>query len=396
MARTWILQDTRSGAVGDVVGNFNTFHGTNIYFSIDVSGDGLVIKWTPTAFTDISGATFNSLEITGLTIFNSSLYALCVNATLTEAYVYQYSSGTSWTLRTTVSGLSGAGTYSIDSDSSRIVVALNDGSNSYVYASTDGTSWAAQTAAGGSFTTFNVGGMIGDAQGTYSTELVIFDENCWHFSGGNDWAKLNGGAVTAGRLAGFADNYSWFHDGANTLNYSSDWGENYLGASGTVTTTGRVFVQTLEADIEAYVLGDDAAYAYVSSSKTWNNDGTPSAADNIKLLADLGGTIYALVQNGDDAEIYSGGALTPIPAVYAKFYFGKGPGEGVLEEKFTMPFPRIRPGAMTLKEALGTIVIGTAEPAAEAVIYSNYPYVTGTAMSSGHPTGTSISSLKWI
>jgi hypothetical protein len=83
-------------------------------------------------------------------------------------------------------------------------------------------------------------------------------------------------------------------------------------------------------------------------------------------------------------------------ATYAKFYFGVGPGEGVLSEKFAMPFPGVRPGAMTLNQSLGTVVIGGDEPATEAIVYSNYPYVTGTAMSVNHPTGTTVTSLKWI
>jgi hypothetical protein len=86
------------------------------------------------------------------------------------------------------------------------------------------------------------------------------------------------------------------------------------------------------------------------------------------------------------------------PAIsYAKFYHGQGPGEGVLADKFTLPFSGVNPGAMTLDQSLGTVVIGTkAGDGGQAAVYSSFPYPTGTAFDTNLPSGTSITSMKWV
>lgn len=74
------------------------------------------------------------------------------------------------------------------------------------------------------------------------------------------------------------------------------------------------------------------------------------------------------------------------------FYFG----QGTLEEKFTLPFSGVHPKAMTLDKALGTVVIGSKVASTDPIIYSQYPYATGTATHDGFPTGTSITVVRWI
>jgi hypothetical protein len=65
-------------------------------------------------------------------------------------------------------------------------------------------------------------------------------------------------------------------------------------------------------------------------------------------------------------------------------------------EKFTLPFASVNPGAMTLDQSLGTVVIGAKAGGSDAIVYSAHPYPTGTSFSEGHPTGTSVTSLKWV
>jgi len=78
----------------------------------------------------------------------------------------------------------------------------------------------------------------------------------------------------------------------------------------------------------------------------------------------------------------------------AQFYFSLSAGS--LQSKFTLPFKRVNPKAMTLDKALGTVVIGSKVSSADPIIYSQYPYVTHTATHDGFPTGTAISALRWI
>lgn len=84
--------------------------------------------------------------------------------------------------------------------------------------------------------------------------------------------------------------------------------------------------------------------------------------------------------------------LPVLSAGLAKFYHGLGS----LAEKFTLPFAGVQPGAMTLDKSLGTVVMGQNAASAVPIVYSAHPYATGTAAATGMPTGTSISSLKWV
>lgn len=81
-----------------------------------------------------------------------------------------------------------------------------------------------------------------------------------------------------------------------------------------------------------------------------------------------------------------------LPAANARFY----QGAGVLTERFTLPFTNVQPGGMTLNKTLGTVVIASSVPAGVVAVYSDHPYPTGTATDNGLPTGTAITSIKWI
>lgn len=113
---------------------------------------------------------------------------------------------------------------------------------------------------------------------------------------------------------------------------------------------------------------------------------------NIPILADEKAVVaYSSDIANGYASLISG---VPPPAVssFAKFYHGLGS----LSEKFTLPFAGVQPGAMTLDKSLGTVVMGQNAASTVPIVYSLYPYVTGVATATGMPTGTSISSLKWV
>ncbi|MCP4409171.1 MAG: hypothetical protein GY807_15720 [Gammaproteobacteria bacterium] len=104
-----------------------------------------------------------------------------------------------------------------------------------------------------------------------------------------------------------------------------------------------------------------------------------------------GGTVWDLFERSD---VLPGDPIGPVTS--ARFYQGTGPGEGVLVEKFTTPFTGVEPGGMTLSGSLGTVVLGANAPAGQMMVFANYPYSTGTATDTSIPTGTAITSVKWI
>lgn len=120
-----------------------------------------------------------------------------------------------------------------------------------------------------------------------------------------------------------------------------------------------------------------------SNSTVVNDNG------NITVLSD--GSTQLAYSDDSDNFLY----LQSI-AGNARFYQGTGPGEGVLSEKFTLPFSGAEPGAMTLSGTLGTVVIGANSGVTTPIVYANNPYITGTATAQGFPTNAPITSLKWI
>lgn len=158
--------------------------------------------------------------------------------------------------------------------------------------------------------------------------------------------------------------------------------------SGDNTVEVRVLRATGASDnngsIQAWVNG--ASVGSLTGRDIYNR--WPSGADTRFLFeADggaAGGTYYIdeFYVRDDDGEIFPN----------ARFY----QGAGSLSEKFTMPFGQVAPGNMTLNRTLGTVVIGSNVAAGNMVVYSDNPYVTGTATDDGLPTGTSITSTKWV
>ena len=107
---------------------------------------------------------------------------------------------------------------------------------------------------------------------------------------------------------------------------------------------------------------------------------------------DLTSTTFLVVyrDNGDSQK--GTAVVVSMDVSNARFY----QGAGTLAEKFTLPFTGVNPGNMTLNKSLGTVVIGSDAAASSMVVYSDWPYPTGTASGAGIPTGTTITSTKWV
>lgn len=120
---------------------------------------------------------------------------------------------------------------------------------------------------------------------------------------------------------------------------------------------------------------------------------TQAMTENGLFILGFEGTDGALVYAaGNDIKYRTLSNLPALSSGQARFYHGLGG----LSEKFTLPFAGVQPQAMTLDKSLGTVVMGANAPADQPIIYSTYPYTTGTVTSAGFPTGSSVSALKWI
>lgn len=128
---------------------------------------------------------------------------------------------------------------------------------------------------------------------------------------------------------------------------------------------------------------------------TDNNDEIDVASSSyaVKSIAYYSGSdnIYVILNLTPNDTYY---AIISQAGANARFYFA--PAGQALAEKFTLPFPGVQPGGMTLDRTLGTVVIGSDAPSNEPVVYSTYPYTTGSATYDSFPTGAAIYSLKWI
>lgn len=131
--------------------------------------------------------------------------------------------------------------------------------------------------------------------------------------------------------------------------------------------------------------------------EVWDADttgGTMTSTTYIVRTSD--NEVWAVgVDAGGGYYIWQRDEILPDPAgTNARFYFA--PSGQALAQKFTLPFPGVAPNAMAIDRILGTVVIGSDRPAADPVIYSTYPYATGTVTDSGFPTGTSVQALRWV
>ena len=136
---------------------------------------------------------------------------------------------------------------------------------------------------------------------------------------------------------------------------------------------------------------NDVIKTFSVSSTTISEDSTTTVDGNGNLAVFSDGSTQLVYVNDSDNDLY----LQSI-ANFATFYQGAGPGEGVLSEKFTLPFSGVAPNAMTLNGTLGTVVLGANAPSGQMIVYADSPYAAGTVTDTGFPTGAAITALKWI
>lgn len=139
---------------------------------------------------------------------------------------------------------------------------------------------------------------------------------------------------------------------------------------------------------EVQTLSISGSNAVIEDSNTIQFE-TTDEANNAFLQLQPGETKAVIAYSRDDNTVGYDVVITLSGC--AKFYNGLG----VLTEKFTLPFPGAEPGAFTLDASLGTVVIGSNAPAGTTVIYSPFPYATGTASDTGLP-GQPLTGLQWI
>jgi len=429
MARTWTLTATLSslpqtvnGATWVVTNNLST----KMYFSLN-EGDttkNRVDEWDGGTLTDLGFHTWltanfpsGSAQVLDLAWFNGTLYAAFEDEAvpLGFANVARWDGGTGWTR---VLGplarwpSTGKATHQhLMADSSRIALVYHSIANAKMYASTDGSSWSLQQISAADIHAgyFN----LGTNRSRYSSGLLISEnQGALGADGGYKiiepaWTRLSVSGIGQRHLLGYGDGKSFFTDVVTGteygIYYSTNWGVDvtYTGFSFLTEfgSTGQLFADTARI----YNIADDAILlcervddtrAFVWNPDTGGFDEDGACGGAIFGFFKLGSTLYALCEGATSttARIYS----TDLPPATpnARFYFA--PAGQSLTEKFTLPFPDVQPGGMTLDRTLGTVVIGSAEPSSEPVVYSTYPYVTGSATYDSFPTGTAIYSLKWI
>lgn len=381
MARTWTLTATKTGTTGGI-NYYATFDNSFLYFVFE----GVVYRWSADlGFVDISGSTFSALSVNELAVFNNRLYARIISGGYPSytPYVYRYNdSGTSWTQVWAGSALSitsSSAAGDLEADSSRLVIYNRHNGGIDVHASTNGTAWIAQTAIGGSFgdTTGPMLGRCRKTAGGFDEVVIHAGGNVWQYNTLGDWQKLNAGSLAAGasQLTGFADGKSWWRKSTSgVLQYSTNWGVTLTDAAGSGFGITTVWVQTLQYELEAFQISSGAALTLTST--TWADDGAPGSG-NIYLLFFINNIIYALVNNGVNAEIYSGGSIPPLVS-YARFYQGI---DG-LAERSQLPagVTGVLPDGLLIKpcgmavigsRAANAIMVAQADPAVDYAVWDD-------------------------
>ena len=407
MARTWtqIAQDTTIiySSNADICYDNDYVY----YFVTDATGFA-VNRWSlGGGFEDISGTTFDvaNYEPFGMAIFGDELYIIYVYDASDHARVARWDGDTDWTVVLTLTD-EDAGALTIYRPVSKVYRQLTSdenvlltsglGTKDTMFWSTDGTSWNRSQIAGN--WTFGYSG-LSRAFSLYEYALYQIrknvnpphDEDFVYYHDGTRFVQLNNDDDTVDidvgnrKLRGCGGDNLVF---ADVGLYSFDWLVN-------VTDGGDSNWTFAFTDKDIYTVSTDNVFIWNSATLTWDSDGDlPNDNDTGAGLFWLGTTLYVL---GDDnlgsgnVTIWAGGALNQDPNA-ARFYHGLG----TLVEKFSLPFPGVEPGGMTLDKSLGTVVAGSNQPAAVMGIYSTYPYPDDIAMTDGIPTGSAVTSVKWI
>lgn len=389
---TWTQRKT-----GLTIDGPSASNGTNIYYTESPYNVHEYVPATNTVNQIASVATWeaDSTLLAGRAIcwFNGNLYVAIEHETspgsgVLNSQVWRWDGGTSWT-KVFENTTGNNSPVQLLSDDFFIVLACGVASAASVgFHSADGSSWNSSTFSTptevGSFDAGNdwrlgIATSVGDGSS--------YDYAIQSFAGGT-WTEEEVTASNLKYLYAASLDYYWKND-AGTFRYTTDFSSYTTPANASVTpgqsynfpysvgysSTGLDFI------FHQLVSGEwDAGETVVSASKTFR-----------QYFRTSDGEVWALFST----EIYQRDEPIPDPVTAnARFYFA--PVGQSLAEKFTLPFPGVQPGGMTLDRTLGTVVIGSDAPSNEPVVYSTYPYTTGSATYDSFPTGAAIYSLKWI
>jgi len=331
MARSWTLDTTLTNSLKK--SPYFVTGGDRLYF-IEAANAQAVVSWDGTTETDISGSTWSGDdEVKDLCYFGGTLYAAVNTYDGAGGYgcgVYSYDgTGQSWTLEQTLQ-ISGNDCLYNDSlndikvlvgDSNRMLTVVSSAaSNDKIFASTDGSTWTLQTV--NSSSTYRVqnyllGTLFTDLTEITAIVLISGEYRAIQYDTGVNWALV--GADTGQQyaiLVGYADDKSFFAEGiSETLEYSTDWGENRTATSLTASGAGanqgqpRVWYINDSAIMSLDENGDPTAFVWASGSSDFVADGD-TGTDNIDGFFEINGTLYAISAG---QKIYDGGSATPDP-----------------------------------------------------------------------------------
>lgn len=387
---TWTLY-TSTVSGGDITQNHIVVLGNSLYYLDSSSGVSQYNKDTDSVQVVLDPATVGVTAAVNVACFNSTLYAGAYDSGGNATEVWRYD-GTpnSWTrvLAKDSSALNSADMMCNDN----YIVAIESEVVGGIWVSSDGSSWSAAT-------TVPVSGYI-DSLGiypNYSSPLTLTFE-ADYAAGDVPIDDRTSQLISASTIEIIADysvhrasvqnrDYLWF------ANFSTgDYEYSLDGSSFTVSPDGANIYPVISQNMPYSIGGDIASEVYYFIGGAWVSQGTLPAG-NVDKAFRFSDEIVMVV--GSDGNLYVSDEPVPDPATAnARFYFA--PAGQALAEKFTLPFPGVQPGGMTLDRTLGTVVIGSDAPSNEPVVYSTYPYTTGSATYDSFPTGAAIYSLKWI
>jgi len=135
--------------------------------------------------------------------------------------------------------------------------------------------------------------------------------------------------------------------------------------------------------------------SYTVSGTTITANGDSADAAELGPVAivspDLLVSVTSDADSGDAVEIGSTEVLEDEPAA-AKFY----QGEGILTYRSDLPFAGVNPGAMAISPDGQTAVLGANAAAAQMIAYASNPWSSWTNMTTPLPTGTAVTSIKYV
>lgn len=145
-----------------------------------------------------------------------------------------------------------------------------------------------------------------------------------------------------------------------------------------------------------YQWDNDDAEWITGSGETIGGSVSGDHLYGVMKFPDNGEGTYAFINDvgGSPFIVKRGTTLPALGGIGMSATFYEGNGE--LNQRFALPFNGVKPGAMTIQQSQGKAVMGTDETHGQPVVFGDSPYTTGTFTGDGFPTGSVVTSLKWI